>query len=94
MFQALIAIYEQNFNKLWCLSNALGVDIFITPELPLREKARHLTLRESNLVTCSSQRGFMLVVSLIKIQDKNKYTPPIPKRRKYEVCVDASIKNR
>ena len=38
MFQALIAIYEQNFNELWCLSNALGVDIFITPELPLRKK--------------------------------------------------------
>ena len=76
------------------LIKCIGCWYFHHAGVTFKEKARHLTLRESNLVTCSSQRGFMLVVSLIKIQDKDKYTLPTLKRRKYEVCVDASITNR
>ena len=52
------------------LIKCIGCWYFHHAGVTFEEKARHLTLRESNLVTCSSQRGFMLVVSLIKIQDK------------------------
>ena len=40
LLQALITIFEQNFNELCCLSNALGVDIFITYELPSNKKEK------------------------------------------------------
>ena len=34
------------------------------------------------------------ILSLIKIQDKDKYTLPTLRRRKYEICVDTHITNR
>ena len=66
------------------LIKCIGCWYFHHAKVTFEEKARHLTLRESNLVICSS----------LKIQDKDKYTLPTLKRRKYEVCVDASITNR
>ena len=40
LLQALITIFEQNFHEPCCLSNALGVDIFITYELPSNKKEK------------------------------------------------------